>query len=247
MTPVSEWMKKRTRKKQEQDAQYLSWGNGDSIGRAADGTIVVMDEDGLCLIAMEECEWLSDEVLHEITTIARAEDATKETEDSFWQRNRVSLDEGKAMPIEVMTVAPAPPSRAECTKGPIDLQINGAHKRKGVKVEPVDDSGQPSRTIEGRLDWKERAAAKQVPNKGSNSAPFSQYFEPRYAPFPRGTRLTPERISEMKISPDLLPKEREMLFEVLYRREAALAWDFRELGRVSKDVILLVVINTVLH
>jgi hypothetical protein len=57
--------------------------------------------------------------------------------------------------------------------------------------------------------------------------------------------MTPERISEMKISLDLLLRERDMLLEVLYRREGALAWDFRELGRVSKDVILPVIIDTV--
>jgi hypothetical protein len=36
-----------------------------------------------------------------------------------------------------------------------------------------------------------------------------------------------------------------MLLKVLYRREGALAWDFRELGRVSKDVIPPVIIDTV--
>jgi len=46
---------------------------------------------------------------------------------------------------------------------------------------------------------------------------------------------------------DLLLREIEMLKELLYRRELALAWDFRELGRVSREVIPLVVINTVLY
>ncbi|CAN9357248.1 unnamed protein product [Alternaria alternata] len=101
--------------------------------------------------------------------------------------------------------------------------VNGAHKRKGVKIELVDDLGQLTREIEGRLDWKERAAEKQRPNADSDSAAFKQYFEPRYATFPRGTRMTSERISEIKISPDLRPKEKEMLLEMLYRREAALA------------------------
>jgi hypothetical protein len=35
--------------------------------------------------------------------------------------------------------------------------------------------------------------------------------------------MTPKRISEMKISPDLLPRERDMLLKVLYQREGALA------------------------
>ena len=51
----------------------------------------------------------------------------------------------------------------------------------------------------------------------------------------------------MKIAPNLLPREREMLLEMLYRREAALAWDFKESGRVSTEVVPPVVIDTVPH
>jgi hypothetical protein len=89
--------------------------------------------------------------------------------------------------------------------------------------------------------------AKQIPEADSTSAAFGTLFEPRYADFPRGTRMTPERIKEMKISPNLQPEERRMLLEVLYRREAALAWDFKESGRISREVIPPVVINTVPH
>ncbi|EFQ93275.1 hypothetical protein PTT_09396 [Pyrenophora teres f. teres 0-1] len=42
----------------------------------------------------------------------------------------------------------------------------------------------------------------------------------------------------MKISPDLWPREREMLEELLYRRESALAWDFRESGRKINGVTI---------
>ncbi|EFQ91911.1 hypothetical protein PTT_11125 [Pyrenophora teres f. teres 0-1] len=59
------------------------------------------------------------------------------------------------------------------------LEVNGMHKRKGQKIEPIDDSGQTPREVEGRLDWKERAKAKQIPNHDSDRAPFGQYFEPR--------------------------------------------------------------------
>jgi hypothetical protein len=144
-----------------------------------------------------------------------------------------------------MSIAPKKPPNPP--SGTHDYQVNGMHKRKDQKIEPVDDSGQVPRDIEGRLDWKQRAQARQVPNPDSASAPFSNYFEPRYADFPRGTRMTQERIAEMKISKDLQPREREMLLEMLYWREAAHAWDFKESGRVSREVIPLVVIDTVPH
>ena len=128
-----------------------------------------------------------------------------------------------------------------------NVSVNTMHKRKGVKIDPVDASGQKPRQVEGRLDWIEHAKSLQVPNSDSNSAPFKQYFEPRYAQFLRGTRLTPERIAKMKISPELWPKERDMLLELLYRREAALAWDFSKSGRISSEVMPPVTINTIPH
>jgi hypothetical protein len=108
---------------------------------------------------MEGCEWLSDHVLEEIAQLARAEDTTENTEAMFWQQSLASVNQGKPLPVEVITVSPAPLNRSEHSAPLNSAQINGAHKRKGVKVEPIDDSGQLSRNIEGRLDWKERAAA----------------------------------------------------------------------------------------
>jgi hypothetical protein len=119
-----------------------------------------------------------------------------------------------------MSVVPAPPKD---NRDQVLLEVNGMHKRKDQKIQLVDDSGQKPREIEGRLDWKEIAKAKQKPTEDPQKAPFAKYFEPRYASFLRGTWLTEERIREMKISPDLYPREREMLLELLYRREAALA------------------------
>ena len=152
--------------------------------------------------------------------------------------------EKSQVPVEVVTMVQA--TSVEGGSGP-NFAINTMHKRKAKKIQLVDDSGQPSREIEGFIDWKERARKEQIPNADSNSALFKDYFEPRYAPFPRGTRITPERIASMKISPELQPRERDMLIELLYQREAALAWDFRESGRVSREVIPLVRINTVPH
>jgi hypothetical protein len=65
--------------------------------------------------------------------------------------------------------------------------------------------------------------------------------------FPRGTRVTPQRLKEMKISKELQPRECELLEELLYRREGALAWDFSESGRVSEEVIPPVTIDTIPH
>ena len=85
MKHVSE---KKPRKEKSGHAQqgekpYLYWPNGDSIRKAADSSIVVKDEEGLCVFAMEGCEWLSDHVLEGIAQLACAEDTTKNTEAMF--------------------------------------------------------------------------------------------------------------------------------------------------------------------
>ncbi|CAN9298083.1 unnamed protein product [Alternaria alternata] len=82
MKPVSEW-KLRKPKQRRKRGEYILWENGDLIGKGADGSIIIRDEGGLCVIAMNSCEWLSDYVMQEIEQAARREDTTKDTENTF--------------------------------------------------------------------------------------------------------------------------------------------------------------------
>ena len=134
-------------------------------------------------------------------------------------------------------------------KDPLGLQfeVNTLYKTKDKKVQPISDSQIKPDKVEGRPDWKSRAASQQKPNKDSDWRSFEKYFEPRYAEFPRGTRLTRQRISELKIGTELKPREKEMLVEMLYRREPALAWDFSESGRVNPEVTPPIKLNVVPH
>jgi hypothetical protein len=103
--------------------------------------------------------------------------------------------------VEVMTILLKRPPNPQTNE--MSFSVNTMHKRKAQKIYLVDDLGQRTREVEGRLDWKQRVKRRQVPNADSELAPFKEYFEPRYANFLRGTRLTPNRLSEMKISTDL--------------------------------------------
>jgi hypothetical protein len=51
----------------------------------------------------------------------------------------------------------------------------------------------------------------------------------------------------LKISLELLYKERDLLFIILDNREAALAWDFSYLGLLKPEVSLLLEIYTILY
>ena len=69
----------------------------------------------------------------------------------------------------------------------------------------------------------------------------------KFSDIRKGERLTPERVEKLKIGASVTPEEKDMLIEMLYNREKALAFDFTQLGRVSSDVAPPQVIRTIPH
>jgi len=59
---------------------------------------------------------------------------------------------------------------------------------------------------------------------------------PKFSNIPRGTRLTTEHISGLKIGMGITNQEKEILMEVLYNGEAEIAFDFTE-ERVFKPEV----------
>ncbi len=51
----------------------------------------------------------------------------------------------------------------------------------------------------------------------------------------------------MQIGSKLWPREKEVLMQVFYNREAALSWEFSEIGRIRKSVAEPQQIRTVPH
>lgn len=129
-------------------------------------------------------------------------------------------------------------------------EVNTLYKRVGVKVQPVDDPREPEPMELGREDWKEVAREKQLlisSLRPPDVGPFDHLFEPRYAPFPRGKRLTPERLQSQKFGDALQPTEKELFKEMIFNREAAIAFTFSESGRIQKDVAPPYRIRTIPH
>ncbi|KAJ5636942.1 uncharacterized protein N7484_010255, partial [Penicillium longicatenatum] len=60
---------------------------------------------------------------------------------------------------------------------------------------------------------------------------FDQYLKPRIAKFARGARLTPEREEKLIVGISLLLEERELLRELLFKREGVLAWSWEHIQR----------------
>jgi hypothetical protein len=59
--------------------------------------------------------------------------------------------------------------------------------------------------------------------------------------------MTPERIEKMQIGGELTPEEKELILEMLYRREAALAWDFEHINKIRPEIALSQKIRTIEH
>jgi RNase H-like domain found in reverse transcriptase/Integrase zinc binding domain/Reverse transcriptase (RNA-dependent DNA polymerase) len=129
--------------------------------------------------------------------------------------------------------------------------VNTMYKRKAEKVRPVDDDGYDGGVPGGYINWRDLAAERQrrwLELHPQAPHEFDQFLAPRCTTFPRGRRLTDERLSKLDIGgTELTVKERELAIEMLYRREGALAWDFSECGRISEQVLPPQEIRTVPH
>lgn len=59
---------------------------------------------------------------------------------------------------------------------------------------------------------------------------------PKLSYIQQGSRLTAERVNRLKIGDGITLKEREILLEVLFNREAAIAFDFTQKGVFKEEI-----------
>ena len=118
------------------------------------------------------------------------------------------------------------------------------YKKKGKKVRPADVGYGYGEKPEGDGEWRNRRKAKEIYEE---SGRFWEHIIPKFSKIQRGERLRPNRIKMMKIGTNLWPDERELLMEVLYNREAAIAFDSSEKGRIRDDIEPPHVIPTIPH
>jgi len=138
--------------------------------------------------------------------------------------------------------------RAACNRTPLIRMINTMYKPKSRKVQPVDDHPSDGSVPDGDPEWKKKKwkTAKESLQYGHR---FDKYVCPKFSDIPAGSRLTPERLGTLLqgCTPDLTDEERELFTHILFAREAALAWDFTECGRIDADVVPPQVIRTIPH
>ena len=118
------------------------------------------------------------------------------------------------------------------------------YKRKGKKVLPADVGYDNGEKPKGDAEWRIKRKEKDCYEAGGR---FSQFIISKFSKIERGSRLKPNRIARMRIGTDLWKEERELLMEVLFNREAAIAFDSSEKGRLHDDIGPPHVIPTVPH
>ena len=112
----------------------------------------------------------------------------------------------------------------------------------------MDTDHNDGSTPAGNLHWKPDREAKARAKMVFNSM-YDTWVLPRFTDMPQGQRLTDVRKASMmaKVKDTLSPEEQELFAHCLSNREAALAWDFPECGRIHPDIFPPQEIKTVPH
>ena len=76
---------------------------------------------------------------------------------------------------------------------------------------------------------------------------YAGILVPKFSTIKRGERLTPERLAKLEMGKELRPAERKLLKEMLFNREAAIAFDSAEKGRFHDFIEPPHVIPTIPH
>lgn len=106
------------------------------------------------------------------------------------------------------------------------------YKKMGDKVLPVDEGHAVGESPAGDVLWREKALAKErrLLEITGDARKYRGFLIPKFTSIVRGRRLTPTRIKQLNIGPNLRPAERDLVLQVLYNREAAIAFDSKREG-----------------
>jgi hypothetical protein len=126
--------------------------------------------------------------------------------------------------------------------------VFGAYKRKADKVVPVKEGISDGSVPGGDPEWKKKKIEKERRRGRVEPAnEWDRWLIPKFSDIRRGSRLTTERIGQLLLGEGLMPREREMLLELLFRREKGIAFEFSECGRVDDSVAPPQEIRTIPH
>jgi hypothetical protein len=120
------------------------------------------------------------------------------------------------------------------------------YKKKADKVRPVNQPHEGGLRPGGKGNWRAEAISKE---KYKPDGDYGGWLIPKFSDIKKGSRLTAERIGRLKVGgvtkdvtrdvegvTGLTANEYDVFLQVLYNREAGIAFDFTEKGRFIDDV-----------
>ena len=113
------------------------------------------------------------------------------------------------------------------------------YMRKGVKVVLVDKAHREGIKPAGEEGWRERLVGLEGERNG--------VLIPKFSQIPKGERLTPALIENLKLGEHLRHPQKQLLIEMLFHREAAIAFNSSEKGRFHDFIEPPHVIPTIPH
>src|SRR5271156_372945 len=130
---------------------------------------------------------------------------------------------------------------------PRAARVNTLYKRKADKVRSVNTDESDGTAPGGSKTWREDMLRKERRTESPDKEDlYAEWLIPKFSEIPKGSRLTPERIEKL-IMGSITAQEKDLLIAMLFNREAALAWEFAEMGKVKPEVSPPVQIRTVPH
>jgi beta-N-acetylglucosaminidase len=120
------------------------------------------------------------------------------------------------------------------------------YKRKNQKMKLNDICVLNDFKFDDDATWKENVIKNKKYFKNLTNQ-FAEFFIFKFFELTKKTRLKFERIQRMQIKNELLKREKELLFEMLFNREITFFWDFIEKNSVRSKVTSLMKIRTMFH
>lgn len=118
-----------------------------------------------------------------------------------------------------------------------EIFVLTAFKKKAQKVKPLNSDKSDGSTTLITREWKLQAI-QDAKDKGLDQPrePHDKFFIPKFSSIKKGSRLTEERKSKLIIGDFMTAEEKNLLTNMLFNREAALAWTFAEKGSLDTKV-----------
>ena len=101
-------------------------------------------------------------------------------------------------------------------------RVRALYKRKAVKVVTVDEEHSAGIKLSKEEGWREKSI-KEKKERGLDEEAYPGVLIPKFSTIERGKRLTQARIRKLNIGENLTTNERDLLLEMLFNQEAAIA------------------------